>query len=49
MRASRSVSKEQGDIFGAHIAAIDAVGRACAALDPAHDFDFIRIDGGGVD
>jgi hypothetical protein len=43
MRAGRGVGEDQRDVLGAHVAAVDAVGAARAALDPADDFEFLAI------
>jgi hypothetical protein len=38
MGPSRGVGEQQGDVLGAHIAAVEAVGRTGATLDSAGDF-----------
>ena len=40
VRAGGGVGKDQRHILGAHVAAIGAIGAACAALDPAGDLQF---------
>ena len=39
MGAGGGVGEQQGDVLGAHVAAVDPVGGAGAALDPAGDLD----------
>jgi hypothetical protein len=39
MGAGGGVGEQEGDVAGAHVAAVDAVSRAGAALDPARDLD----------
>ncbi len=46
-RAGRGVGKEQLHVAGAHLAAVDAVGRALLALDAAGDFELVGIVEGG--
>ena len=43
MRAGGGIGKQQRDVLSAGITAIDAVGRARAAFDPAHDFNVIAV------
>ena len=45
MSAGRRIGKGQSDIFCPHIAAIDPVSAARAALDPAGNFQFFAIAG----
>ena len=40
MGAGRGVGEQQGDVLGADVAAVDPIGRAGAALDPAGDLAF---------
>ena len=40
--AGRGVGEQQGDVLGAHVAPVDPVGRARAALDPPGDLAFAR-------
>ena len=39
MRAGRGVGEQQRDVLGADVAAVDPIGGAGAALDPAGDLD----------
>ena len=39
MGAGRGVGEQQGDVLGAHVAAVDAIGGACPALDAPRDLD----------
>ncbi|EHJ60788.1 hypothetical protein NSU_2170 [Novosphingobium pentaromativorans US6-1] len=50
MRAGRGVGEDQRHVLGAHVAAVDAIGAARPALDPAHDFKLfaLAVDGGGL-
>jgi hypothetical protein len=48
VRARCRIGKDQRNILGAHVAPVDAVGRACAALDPADDFKLAAISAAGV-
>ena len=41
VRASGRIGEGEGDVLGAHVAAVDAVGAACAALDPPGDDQFL--------
>ena len=43
MGAGRGVGEQQLDVARAHVAAVDSVGRAVAALDPAGDLDFRAV------
>src|SRR5690606_23166220 len=46
-RPARRLRKEQLDIAGAHLAAVDAIGRARLAHDLARHFERVRIVEGG--
>ena len=47
-RAGRGVGKQDLHVAGAHLAAVDAVGRAGLALDAAGDFERVLVvEGGG--
>ncbi len=41
VRPRRCIGEDQAHILGAHVAAVDAIGRARAALDPADDFELV--------
>ena len=41
VRAGRGIGEGQRDILGPHIAAVEAIGAACAAFDPADHFQFV--------
>ncbi|KIU01477.1 hypothetical protein QU38_01415, partial [Staphylococcus aureus] len=43
MRPRRRIGEEQGDVLGADVAAVDPIGRAGAALDPADDFQLVIL------
>ncbi len=43
MRAGRRIGEQQGDILGAHVAAVDAIGGAGATLDAADDFLLLAV------
>ena len=42
-RAGRGVGEQDVDVAGAHLAAVDAVGRALFALDPARDVELLVL------
>ena len=42
-RAGRSVGEQDVDVAGAHLAAVDAVGRTLFALDPARDVELLVL------
>ena len=45
MRPRRRIGEDQRHVLGAHVAAIGAIGAACAAFDPANDFQLaVRAD-----
>jgi hypothetical protein len=44
MRAGCRVGEQQGDVLGADVAPVDAIGRSRAALDPAHDLGLVALD-----
>ena len=47
-RAGRSVGEQELHVAGAHLAAVDAIGRARVALDAARDLDRLGVvEGGG--
>ena len=43
MRAGGGIGEDQRHVLGAHVAAVDAVGAARAALDPADDLEFLAV------
>ncbi len=43
VRAGRRVGEDQRDVLGAHVAPVDAVGAARAALDPAGDLQLLAV------
>ena len=43
MRAGRRIGEQQGDILGAHVAPVDAIGGAGATLDAADDFLLLAV------
>ena len=43
VRAGRGVGKDQRDILGAHIAAIGAIRRSCAAFDAADHLKVVAV------
>ncbi len=43
MRAARHVGEEQLHVAGAHLASVDAIARALAAIDAAHDLDLVVL------
>ena len=48
VRAGGGIGESQRHILGAHVAAVDAIGAARAALDPAGDFQFFAVVVHGV-
>ncbi len=48
VRAGGCIGEDQRHVLGAHVAAVDAIGAARAALDPAGDLEFLAVGGDGV-